>query len=131
MGANPVAVIFTREITPGLTSLVKKLEQATADHSDCKMGAFVVLLSDDDKMEEKLKELAEKEKLKKVVLTLDSPQGPPKYKIAKDADVTVILYDKKRVKKNLAYEKGKLTDQDVDAVLVAVKEILPQKKGGQ
>jgi hypothetical protein len=114
-----------------LTSLVKKLEQATADHSDCKMGAFVVLLSDDDKMEEKLKELAEKEKLKKVVLTLDSPQGPPKYKIAKDADVTVILYDKKRVKKNLAYEKGKLTDQDVDAVLVAVKEILPQKKGSE
>jgi 16S rRNA C967 or C1407 C5-methylase (RsmB/RsmF family) len=114
-----------------LTSLVKKLEQATADHSDCKMGAFVVLLSDDDKMEGKLKELAENEKLKKLVLTLDSPQGPPKYKIAKDADVTVILYDKKKVKKNFAYEKGKMTDQDVDAVLVAVKEILPEKKGSE
>jgi hypothetical protein len=95
------------------------------------MGAFVVLLSDDDKMEGKLKELAENEKLKKVVLTLDSPQGPPKYKIAKDADVTVILYDKKKVKKNFAYEKGKMTDKEVDAVLVAVKEILPEKKGSE
>jgi hypothetical protein len=95
------------------------------------MGAFVVMLSDDEKMEEKLKELAEKEKFKKLVLTLDTPQGPPKYKIAKDADVTVILYDRKKVKKNFAYEKGKMTDKDVDAVLVAVKEILPEKKGGQ
>ena len=114
-----------------MTSLVKRLEQATADHTDCKMGAFVVMLSDDEKMEGQLKELAEKEKFKKLVLTLDPPQGPPKYKIAKDADVTVILYDKKKVKKNFAYEKGKLTDQDVDAVLVAVKEILPQKKGSE
>jgi hypothetical protein len=45
--------------------------------------------------------------------------------------VTVILYDKKKVKKNLAYEKGKLTDKEVDAVLVAVKEILPEKKGSE
>lgn len=130
-GNNPVAIVFAREINPGLTSLVKKLEQATADYSDCKMGAFVVLLSDDDQMEGKLKELAEKEKFKKLVLTLDSPQGPPKYKIAKDADVTVILYEKKQVKKNFAYEKGKMTDKDVDAVLVAVKEILPEKKGSE
>jgi 16S rRNA C967 or C1407 C5-methylase (RsmB/RsmF family) len=123
--------VFAREVNPGLTGLVKKLEAATQKHSDCSFRAVVVLLSDDDKMEGKLKELVEKEKLKKLVLTLDSPQGPPKYKIAKDADVTVILYDKKKVKKNFAYEKGKLTDQDVDAVLVAVKEILPQKKGSE
>ena len=111
-----------------MTSLVKKLEQATADHSDCKMGAFVVMLSDDDKMEAKLKELAEKEKFKKLVLTLDSPQGPPKYKIAKDADVTVILYDRKKVKKNFAYEKGKFSDKEAGTVATAFKDILPGKK---
>ncbi len=110
-----------------MTSLVKKLEQATAKHSDCRMGAFVVLLSDDDKMEAKLKELAEKANLKKLVLAVDGPQGPPRLKIAKDADVTVLLYEKKKVKKNFAFEKGKLTDKDADAIVAAVKEILPKK----
>src|SRR5581483_9560537 len=119
MGNTPVAAVFAREITPGLTGLVKKLEQATADHSDCQMGAWVVVLTDDDKMEDKLKELAQKEKLKKVVLAVDGTQGPPSFKIAKDADVTVLLYEKKKVKKNFAFEKGKLTDKDVDAVVAA------------
>jgi hypothetical protein len=130
MGNPPVAAVFAREITPGLTSLVKKLEQATADHSDCRMGAWVVVLTDDDKMEDKLKELAKKEKLKKVVLAVDSTQGPPSFKIAKDADVTVLLYEKKKVKKNFAFEKGKLTDKDVDAVVAAVQDILPKKEKG-
>ena len=104
-----------------MTSLVKKLDQAAQDAG--KAGAFVVILSDDDKMEDKLKELAKKENLKKVVLTLDSPQGPPKLKIAKDADVTVLLYQKKRVTNNFAYEKGKFAETDVDAVVGAYKDI--------
>src|SRR5581483_7978816 len=103
MGNTPVAAVFAREITPGLTGLVKKLEQATADHSDCQMGAWVVVLTD------------------------DGTQGPPSFKIAKDADVTVLLYEKKNVKKNFAFEKGKLTDKDVDAVVAAVQEIVPKK----
>ena len=106
-----------------MTSLVKKLEQA----SSSKAGAFVVVLTDDsDKMEAQLKELVEKEKLKNVVLTIDSPQGPPKYKIAKDADVTVVLYVNKEAKVNFAFEKGKFTDKDADKVIDAVKEILPK-----
>jgi hypothetical protein len=104
-----------------LTSLVKKLDQAAQDAG--KAGAFAVILSDDDKMEDKLKDLAKKEDLKKLVLTLDSPQGPPKLKIAKDADVTVILYEKKKVTKNFAFEKGKFGDKDVEAIVDAYKEI--------
>src|SRR5215218_8156583 len=114
LGNVPVAAVFAREITPGLTSLVKKLEQATAEGK--KVGAFVVLMTDDDKAEAKLKELAEKENLKKVVLMVDNPAGPSDYKIAKDADVTVLLYEKKEVKKNFAYEKGKFTAAEADKI---------------
>lgn len=122
LGNVPVAAVFAREITPGLTSLVKKLEQTTSG-SDKKVGAFVVLMTDDEKAEDKLKELAEKENLKKVVLLLDNPAGPKEYHIAKDADVTVLLYEKKEVKKNFAYEKGKFTAKEADKVTEAMKEI--------
>jgi hypothetical protein len=127
MGNNPVAVVFTREITPGLTSLVKKLDQAASENSSARMGAFVVLMTDDDKAEEKLKALAEKENLKKVILTVDNPAGPKSYKIAKDADTTVLLYSKKSVKKNFAYEKGKLTETEASEIAGSVKDILPAK----
>ena len=127
MGNNPVAVVFTREITPGLTSLVKKLDQAATENASARMGAFVVLLTDDEKAEDKLKQLAEKEGLKKVILTVDNPAGPDKYKIAKDADTTVILYSRKTVKKNFAYEKGKLTETEADQVAASVKDVVSSK----
>src|SRR5687768_12401358 len=136
MGNNPVAVVFTREISPGLTSLVKKLDKAVAENSSAKMGAFVVLLTDDDKAEEKLKALADKEKLEKVILTVDNPAGPKAYKIAEDADTTVILYSRKSVKKNFAYEKGKMTEKDATEIAASVKDVVsakddtpPKKKG--
>jgi uroporphyrinogen-III synthase len=127
LGNVPVAAVFAREITPGLTSLVKKLEQTTAD-SSTKVGAFVVLMTDDEKAEAKLKELAEKEDLKKVVLLLDNPAGPSDYKIAKEADVTVLLYEKKEVKKNFAFEKGKFTDKEADKIAAARKELTKSEK---
>ena len=126
LGNVPVAAVFAREITPGLTSLVKKLEQSASEGK--KAGAFVVLMTDDDKAEAKLKELAEKENLKKVVLMVDNPAGPSDYKIAKEADVTVLLYEKKEVKKNFAFEKGKFTDKDAAEVAAAMKELTKSEK---
>jgi hypothetical protein len=121
LGSSPVAAVFAREITPGLTSLVKKLEQAAAGDKP-RTKAFVVLLTDDDKAEEKLKALAKAEKVDKVLLMVDNPAGPKSLGIAKDAEVTVVLYTKKSVKKTLAFEKGKLTEKAADDVAAAVKE---------
>lgn len=123
-----MAVVFAREITPGLTSLVKKLDEAVAKNSDCKMGSYVVVMTDDDKAEDALKKMAEKEKIKKVVLTVDNPNGPPKWKLAKEADVTVTLYVKNTVKESIAFEKGKLDDKAIDGVIAKLDGIKPEKK---
>jgi hypothetical protein len=92
------------------------------------MGSFVVLLTDDkEKVEADLKKLAEKEGLKKVALTIESAAGPRSYNIAKDADVTVILYVDKTVKKNFAFKKGELTDAKVEEIVKEIPAILPGK----
>ena len=122
LGGNPVVAVFCREVNPGLTSLVKKIEQQAAASGGSKPHAFVVLMSDDDKAEAKLKELAKGEKIEKVWMMVDNPTGPPKLMIAKDADVTVVLYSGKSVKKTLAFEKGKLTEKEAEEVAAAVKE---------
>jgi len=109
--------------------LVKKLDAAANDNKDAKMGSFVVIMSDDtDKLEKTLKDLAEKEKLTKVMLGIESHTGPEDFKISKDADVTVILYKNKEVVKNMAFGKGKFDAKAVDAVAAELKSILPEKK---
>jgi hypothetical protein len=108
--------------------LVKKIDQATGQNKDCRMGSFVVVLSDDEGLEKKLKDLAEKEKLKNVVLTLESNKsGPPSWKIAKDADVTVVLYTGRKVKANYAFKKGEMKSDDVEKIVGDVKKIVPEK----
>ena len=121
-------MIFAREINDGLTSLVKKIDEATDKNSDCRMGSFVVFCSDEEGLEKKLKDLADKEKLKHIVLTIDNPAGPKAYKVAKDADVTVVLYTKSKVKVNYAFKKGELKDKEIDKIVSEVSKILPEDK---
>src|SRR6185312_15099386 len=121
-------MIFAREINDGLTSLVKKMDEATDKNSDCRMGSFVVFCSDEEGLETKLKDLAKKEKLKNIVLTIDNPAGPTKYKVAKDADVTVVLYTKQKVKANYSFKKGELKDKDIDKIVSELSKILPEDK---
>jgi hypothetical protein len=121
-------MIFAREVSDPLTSLVKKIDVATAKHSDCRMGSFVVFLNDDEKLEKTLKELSDKEKLNSTVLTIDNPAGPSGYDIAKEADVTVVLYTKKKVKANYAFKKGEMKATDVDKIVADIKKILPEDK---
>ena len=120
-------MIFAREISDPLTSLVKKIDAATAKNSDCSMGSFVVFLSDDEGLEKKLKDLAKKDKIDHTVLTIDNPAGPRGYGVAKDADVTVVLYTNRTVKANYAFKKGELKDADIDKIVGDVSKILPQK----
>jgi hypothetical protein len=111
-------MIFARDITGPLTSLVKKIDAINAKNAG--IGSFVVFLSDEEKLADNVKALAEKEGLKKVVLTIDNPAGPNGYNVAKDADVTVVLYDKRNVKANFAFRKGELNDAAVQRVVSAV-----------
>ena len=121
-------MIFAREMTGPLTSLVKKIDAATGEHSDARMGSFVVILSDDEGMEQKLKDLAKKENLKHTVLSLmPNPAGPPGYNVNKDADVTVVLYSRQNVKVNHAYKKGELKEGDVNKIVEELPKILPRK----
>jgi len=120
-------MIFAREVSDNLTSLVKKLDKAAADTKG--MGTpFVVFCSDDENLEAKLKELAKKEKLTKVVLTIDPKKAGPYDNFDKDADVAVMLYVSRKVKVNHTFKKGELKDKDVDAVIKDLDKILPEKK---
>ncbi len=120
-------MIFAREVSGPLTSLVKRIDAETAKNNDANLRSFVTFLSDDEGLEKKLKSLAEKEKITNTVLAIDNPAGPKAYKIAKEADVTVVLYTKHKVVVNRAYAKGELKDKDIDSIVADLSKILPSK----
>ncbi len=115
-------MIFAREINDSLTSLVKKVEEANVKAK--RMGSFVVVCSDDEGLKDKLKSMADKQGLKNTALTIENPSGPRGYDIAKDADVTVVMYVNKTVKVNHAFKKGELTDTKIERVLSDLPKIL-------
>jgi hypothetical protein len=120
-------MIFAREISDSLTSLVKKIDAATNENSKARMGSFVVFLSDDEGLQAKLEEMAKKASIKKCVLSIDNPAGPKAYKVAKDADITVVLYNKQTVEANHAFKKGELNDKAIEQIVADVKKIVPAK----
>jgi hypothetical protein len=112
-----------------LTSLVKKLDEATAKHADDELGSFIVVLSDDQEATaKKLKELARKDKIKRTILTVFDAAGPEDYNLAKEADVTVLLYVNREVKANFAFKKGDLTEKAVEKIVADLPKILPATK---
>lgn len=125
-GDNPVVMIFARSPECPMTqALIKKVEAAVAKNEKCEMGSFVVFCTSDSQAEGQAKAFAEKAKLKKVVLSTDSPAGPAKYKVAKDADVTVVLYTNKTVKANHSFKKDELKEEGIEKVIKDIKKITP------
>lgn len=118
--------IFAREITDDLASLVKQVDEQVGKNSKKQMAAFVVLLAEDaDAAAPKLEKLAKDQGIKNVPLTIfDGQSGPESYKIAKDADVTVLLWRKQSVVVNHAFKKGELNKKGVAAIIADGPKIL-------
>ena len=125
-GGNPVVAVFTHRLDASVTSLVKEVDAQVEKNKDKKLKAFVVLLTDDpDKAETKLKEIAEKNNIKNVPLTIyDGPLGPLDYKLSPKAEITVLMWVKSDVKVNHAFSDGKLDQKSIDAIMHDTGKIL-------
>jgi hypothetical protein len=124
-GDDPTIAIFARNANdPVLQKLISEVDQATVKYSKAELNSFVVFCSDDNKLEAKLKDLAESSKLKKLVLAIDSDSGPEKYNINKDAEVTILLYKERIVAANYTFPKGKLAEKDVEKVLADITKLV-------
>jgi hypothetical protein len=130
-GSDPVVLIFAREVSGPLVTLAKKLDAQVAKNKSARLRAVVVVLSEDEGTEAKLKELSRKEGIRNVSLALLEPAGPKRprhYKLSPAADVTVVLYRKRRVAANHAFKKGELDEKAIGAVLRDVPRIVPRRQ---
>jgi hypothetical protein len=109
-GDAPVVMVFATKASDTLNRFIQRLDQAATSAGGKDVGACVVFTGDNDDVKASLPQVADKEKLKKVILAMD-PRGLGKYKLNPDAEVTVLLYNKHTVKVNHAYKAGELNEK--------------------
>ena len=125
-GSRPVVSIFAREMNDNVASLVKQVDSTVGENESKKMAAFVVLLTDKPEAKEaELKKIASKQGIKKTPLTtFDGLEGPSSYKIAKDAEVTVMMWVDGKLKVNEELKASDLSKDKITSIVGQTKTIL-------
>lgn len=110
-----------------MAGLARKLDAEISKAGKGKLNAVVIFTSDDDDMKAKVEKFKTENKLKNVSLGLDGSKGPEGYNISKDAALTAVLYVRKKVQANHAFEKFEASQTDA-IVNDFTKLLTPEKK---
>ena len=115
--------VFTRKTSEPLASLVKQIDAKIGEEKGLK--SFVVVIPrKGDSPAEALKKLAKEAGIKNVPLTIgEGPNGPPDYGVSDEADVTVLMWNRHKVKVNHAF-KGELTEKDIATIVNDIPKLL-------
>jgi hypothetical protein len=120
-------VVFARTTSPALGKLLAQLDAAALAKKDTNCKAWMTLLAEKADLDA-LAQWAQKEGLKALpVGAFEDADGPPAYKLHKDADVTVILFTKQKATATFAFRAGELDAAATARVLKAVGELFDTK----
>jgi hypothetical protein len=125
-GDKPAVVVFAR----GLTEPLAKLDKAVGNHKSSDLRAWVTFLSNDQTgLDPQVVAWAKEHAVRSVPLGIfEDAGGPPSYRLAKDAEVTILMFAKQKVAGNFAYRAGELTDERIKEVMNSLPKILEVKK---
>ncbi len=123
---KPAVIVFARTPSKELGELVSALDSAVGDPKNAPLGGWVTFLSDNQpKMDPQVVEWGKKHAVKTMPLgVFEDENGPPAYRLNKDADATVLLFVKQKVVANFAFRKGELTEKARAEVLKAIPKVM-------
>jgi hypothetical protein len=127
---KPAVVVFARTASDDLGKLASKIDGALAEHKAADLRAWVTFIGKDhDAFDALLVEWSKKHGLKALpVGTFQEEDGPPTYRVARDADVTVVLFVNRKVQATFGLRSKELTDENVGRVLKAVQRLFEKKR---
>jgi hypothetical protein len=115
-------MVFARTADEKLAKLLKKLDEEIEEHASTKLTGFVNMLGTDaESLKKDTAEFVKQQGIERIafVVPQDSANGPADYKIAPDADLTVVCFKGGKVTANHALAKGQLSDEKIDAIVEA------------
>jgi hypothetical protein len=127
---RPAVVIFARSLDESLGKLTRGLDKALVDHKTSDLRAWVTFLNTDQAtFDPKVVEWSKKQAIRGVPLSVfEDADGPPSYKLNREAEVTVLVFVKQKVVHNFAFRAGELTDERIADVLKVVAAVAGTEK---
>jgi hypothetical protein len=123
---RPAVILFARTLNKPLGKLLQGVDKALIDHKKAELRGWVTLLHEDQsEIDPKVVKWAKSLGLRNLPLAVfEDKDGPPTYKLARDADVTILLSVKQKVVHNYAFRTGDLTDAKIAEVLKGVNDLV-------
>jgi hypothetical protein len=128
---RPAVIVFARTLSNPLGKLAAGLDKALAEYKKNDLRSWVTLLhADQSKIDPDVLKWSKKHSLRGLsVGVFEDVDGPPSYRLHRDADVTVLLVVKQKVVANFAFRAGELNDKKNREVLETIPKITgPMKK---
>lgn len=123
---KPTVIVFARRLSKPLATLLQRLDQETTTRSSSGFKAWMTLLTDTADLEQ-LAKWSQMQGLKAVpVGAFEDIDGPPAYTLAEEAEVTVLLFVKRKVVANFAFRPGELSEANVAEIGQALPQLFPQ-----
>lgn len=126
---RPMVIVFVRSLSDPTGKLVAQVDKALAENKAADLRAWVTFLHEDQAgYDAKIIEWGKKHAIRSMPLGIfEDADGPPSYRLARDAEATVLLCVKQKVTANFAFRAGELNDERIAEVMKA----LPQVTGGK
>jgi hypothetical protein len=122
---RPAVIVFARSLSDPLGKLVTGLDQAVLDRKASELRSWVTFLGTEESvLAPQILKWGKKYAVRGISLAVfEDPEGPPSYRLNRDADVTILLSVKQKVVRNFAFRPGELTDERIAEVLKALPDI--------
>jgi hypothetical protein len=126
---RPMVILFLRSLGDNSGKLTSGLDKALAEYRKNELRVWVSLLHEDQsKIDSEVLAWVKKHSISTVpVGVFEDVEGPPSYRLHRDADVTVLLAVKKKVVVNAAFRKDELTEEKVKGLLSELPKITGPK----
>lgn len=117
---KPTAVVFARSLSDPLGKLMQRLDTEAGKRADAGFKAWLTVLTPTADLDG-LAGWSRKHALARLpVGAFEDADGPPAYALHPDADVTVVLFVRRKVTARFAFRAGELTPAGIDTVMKAV-----------
>ncbi len=122
---RPAVILFAHTPSAPLAALVRGLDRALVQNKAADLRAWVTFLGEDESsLAPKILAWARRNAIRSVPLAVfEDVDGPPSYRLSREADVTVLLSVRQKVVHNFAWRAGELTQERVSEILKAVGQL--------
>jgi hypothetical protein len=120
---KPTVVVFGRSLNANTAKLLASLDQEMTKRKDAGFKAWFTLLSDKADLDP-IAKWSQQTGLKNLTVGIyEDADGPPSYKLTREAEVTVLVFAKKQVLANFALRAKELTDKKLQEILKSLGKL--------